>query len=640
MWMMLSWLPDGMWTWVLTSLVGLVGYIVYTLVSSSGSDFEDNSIDAFIIQEGSASETQNTVDKHKDGRYMKPYDTEGKQVLILYGTEYGFSEEVAGKLFDRIISMSNPDDDGPLQPRLVNVKHHEYVDLSKEQIIFVVISTSGDGVPPTDARGFYDNLMSSEEDLSHCRYSVLALGDSNYPHFCKVGRDINRRLSKRSADPVVESRDVDMEDWSVITCWMNDVIEYLRTCNLRVCMDYLQIMTDGSSEEHDRHQPFMATLKVKNLLTDAPKCADDKEVIHCEFDITGSNMAWTSGDALGIYPENNVGHVAAILDLLTWVDKEMLTVPHWAYQPHSDTANMRTLLIKYYDIKTIKPELLQTLQTVVTNTTQREMLSRLLHSGTGKSNLALQEYMSVREVRDVLQEYRSIRLSPQQLLPCLKPLQPRYYSISSSPLKDATTVCLSMAVLRYETLSVGREGVTTTYLQDRIHVGQECPVFMSHNPDFRLPDNHAIPVILIGPGTGIAPFRAFIQEREQHCDRGEVHLYYGCRHRFGDFLYKEELEKYSRNGVICLRVAFSRDQAKKIYVQHLLRDDSTLIWDLVTKRNGHVYVCGDARRMAKDVHEALTDIIQSCGQLERNKATDYLRKIEREGRYQKDVWVT
>ncbi|OWF41745.1 NADPH oxidoreductase A-like isoform X2 [Mizuhopecten yessoensis] len=639
MWMMLPWLLDGIWMWILSSLVGIVGFVVYTLVSSSGSDFSDNSIDAFIIQEGSKSKKEN-VDQSMDNRHLRSYGTEGKQVLILYGTEYGFSEEVATVLFDKISSIVQSDDVGPLQPRLVNCKLYECVELSREQICFVVISTSGDGVPPTDARGFYDNLMSCDEELSHLRFSVLALGDSNYPHFCKTGRDVNTRLSKRRADPVVGCQDVDVEDWAVINCWMDSVVEYLKSCDLCVCMDYLQITADQSSEGHDRHNPFMAVLQVKDLLTDAQQCNDDKEVVHCEFNISGSHMTWTSGDALGIYPENNPDHVSAILDTLTWRETEMFPVPNGAYHPHNDTASIRTLLLKYYDIKTIKPELLQTLQTVVTNTNQRETLSRLLQAGTGKSNKALQEYVAVREVRDVLQEYKPAVLSPRQLLPCLKPLQPRYYSISSSPLKASTAVCVTVAVLRYKTLSVGREGVTTSHLLDRTQVGQSSPVFMSRNPDFRLPDKHTTPVILIGPGTGIAPFRAFIQERELSPDKGEIHLYFGCRHKSGDFLYKEELEKYSRDGLICLRVAFSRDQARKVYVQDLLREDRAKVWDLVTKRNGHLYVCGDARHMAKDVHQGLTDIVQSCGQLERLEANEYLRQLEIQGRYQKDVWVT
>ncbi|XP_033727434.1 NADPH oxidoreductase A-like isoform X1 [Pecten maximus] len=536
--------------------------------------------------------------------------------------------------------LVQPDDDDPLQPRLVNMKHHKFVDLSREQICFVVISTSGDGVPPTDSRGFYDNLMSCDQELSHLRYSVLALGDSNYPHFCKAGHDINTRLSQRCGTPVIKSEDVDMEDWAVITQWMDDIEEYLKSCDLGVCMDYLQIIADQSDDSHDRNRPYMATLKVKNLLTDASQCEEDKEVVHCEFDITGSHMTWTSGDALGIYPENNPDHVTDVLGMLTCTDTEMFPVPHWAYYPHPDTAHLRTLLLKYYDIKTVKPEILQEFLRVTVNNNQKKTLAGLLQTGTGRSNHALQHYLTVREVRDVFQDFWPATLTPHQLLPCLKPLQPRYYSISSSPVKDSATVCVCMAVLRYKTLSLGREGVTTTHLQDRVKVGQSCPVFVSRNPDFRLPDNHSKPVILIGPGTGIAPFRAFIQEREVSEEKGKIHVYYGCRHKLGDFLYREELEKFSREQVLSMRVAFSRDQDRKVYVQDLLREDCGLIWELLTKENGHVYICGDARNMAKDVHLALTDIVQSCGQLEKRDATDFLRQLETEGRYQRDVWVT
>lgn len=636
---MLPWLPDGIWTWVLTSVLGIIGYVIYVLLSSSGSEFEDNSIDAFIIQEDTSSKKEKNVNLG-ESYPLWTYDTEGKQILILYGTEYGFSEEVATKLFHRVVALVQPDDDSQIQPRLVNMKHHKFVDLSREQLCFVVISTSGDGVPPTDARGFYDDLMSRDEKLSNLRFSVLALGDSNYPHFCKTGRDVKARLLQLCGKSVIESRDVDMEDWTIIDSWMDDIISYIQSCDLRVDMDYLHIVADGADDGYDRHRPFMATLKVKNLMTAPPRSLDDKEVIHCEFDITGSELSWTSGDALGIYPENNPDHVTAVLNTLNWSDSEMFSVPHWAYQPHSGTANLRTLLEKYYDIKSVKPDLLQSLMGTVVSTDQRERLSWLLQEGTGKSNRPLQQYISAREVRDVLEEFTSGTLLPRQLLSCLKPLQPRYYSISSSPLKDPTSVCVCVAVIRYEMLSLSRQGVTTTYLKDRVTLGQSCPVFISRNQDFRLPSNPATPVILIGPGTGIAPFRAFIQERGLSSDGGKMYLYYGCRHKMNDYLYKDELEQYSREGMLCLRVAFSRDQARKVYVQDLLQEDRSLIRQLLINESGHIYVCGDARYMAKDVHQTLTDILQSCSQSSENVATDYLKKLEFEKRYQRDVWVT
>lgn len=230
--------------------------------------------------------------------------------------------------------------------------------------------------------------------------------------------------------------------------------------------------------------------------------------------------------------------------------------------------------------------------------------------------------------------------TPKQFVSCLKQLQPRYYSISSSPIVDNNTVCVTAAVVRYKLLGQPREGVTTTYLQDRLEVRDRCPVFMSRNPDFRLPSNNNVPVILIGPGTGIAPFRAFIQEKEKQENPGPVYLYFGCRHRNKDFLYKEELEKWEQNGLISLKVAFSRDQSQKVYVQDLLLKDSKLLWQLIDQDKASIYVCGDAKHMAHDVHQALLSVLQSEGQMNLQKSVQCLKELEDNSRYEKDVWVT
>ncbi|KAK3590496.1 hypothetical protein CHS0354_015485 [Potamilus streckersoni] len=573
-----------MWIFFIPLLVIFVSYIYSTLTKSTGSFYEDNSFDAFIDKDSNTeSNLGNVKQKSSHSKYTVEYTTEGKQILILYGTEYGFSEEVAKHLFDRICEHQSLD---PLiQPRLVNASKYECLDLMREQVCLLLISTSGDGVPPTDARPFYDYIMSATIDLHHLRFSVLAMGDSNYPQFCKTGRSLESRLLQMGGKSIIPRQDVDMEDWSAIYSWISKFINFLTSADLRVNLDYLRLKQE--EEGYNRHRPFMATLKVKRLLT-SYQGPGDKETIHCELDITGSGLTWTSGDAVGIYPQNNKSEVDWLLKCMKCQDSDPVQIPDWAYKEDENQLekqiNLRQALMTYYDLKNVKTDLLLALQDNLKASKQKIRLSELLREGVSKANCELKEYLSGKEVADVLEEYDSHTLPHHQILSCMKPLQPRYYSISSSPLIDKNTVCVTAAVVRYELLGIPRTGVTTTFLQDRLEVGERCPVFMSRNPDFRLPADHRIPVILIGPGTGIAPFRAFVQERALHKqDCGEVHLYFGCRHRDNDYLYSQELETWKKEELISLHVAFSREQERKVYVQHLLVHDEAIIWKLINQ---------------------------------------------------------
>ncbi|KAL3856423.1 hypothetical protein ACJMK2_011185 [Sinanodonta woodiana] len=601
-----------MWIFVIPLLVIFISYIYSTLTKTTGSCYEDNSFDAFIDKNSNTgSNSGDVTQKSSHSKYTVEYTTEGKQILILYGTEYGFSEEVAKHLFDRICEQQGLDP--LLQPRLVNASQYDCLDLSREQLCALLISTSGDGVPPTDARPFYDFMMSAPIDLHHLQFSVLAMGDSNYPQFCKTGRTLESRLLQMGGESIIPRQDVDMEDWSAINSWISKFINFLTSANLRINVDYLRLKHE--EEGYNRHRPFMATLKVKRLLT-LCQGPGDKETIHCEFDITGSDLTWTSGDAVGIHPQNNESEVDRLLKCMKCSESEPVHIPDWAYKVDENQlgkqVNLQQALMKYYDLKNVKTDLLLALQDSLKDSKQKITMAELLREGVSKANYKLKEYLSDKEVADVLEEYDSHTLPHHEILRCMKPLQPRYYSISSSPLIDSKTVCVTAAVVRYELLGIPRTGVTTTFLQDRLEVGEKCPVFMSRNPDFRLPGDHKIPVILVGPGTGIAPFRAFIQERETW--------------------KKEEL--------ISLHVAFSRDQERKVYVQHLLVRDEAIIWKLIDQDTAYVYVCGDAQHMAHDVHNALLHIVQNQGHLEENEAMTYLQNLESQARYQKDVWVT
>ncbi|XP_070571831.1 NADPH oxidoreductase A-like [Ptychodera flava] len=503
--------------------------------------------------------------------------------------------------------------------------------------MFIVISTSGDGVPPTDARAWYDSLARTTLKLFNLKFSVLALGDSNYPHFCRTGRIVDQRLEYLGASPIVQRSDVDMEDWSVISDWIEKVIAALATVAIETRIDYLSPRLPRNNDQHDRNRPFMAKMIVKRNLTKMTS-ADDKQTIHCEFNLEGSGLSFTAGDALGIYPQNNPTEVQYLLEVLHCTGEEVVDVPSWAYLPKAVGLTLLVALMKYYDLKHVKPELVQALQEGASDTIKKKIGMDLLRDGLSKKNAKLHKYLEEREVADVLLEMGGdSTLKIHKVLENLRGLQPRYYSISSSPVVDSNIACVTAAVVRYKTLGRQRTGVTTTFLEDRLSIEQTCPVFISQNPDFRLPSNKQLPIIMIGPGTGIAPFRAFIQERVHSNATGANLLYFGCRHEHKDFLYANELEAWAAQGHLILRTAFSRDQNYKVYVQDVLREDAQIIWSYL-QAGACLYVCGDAKHMAHDVHRALIDICQL--HMDQSEAVKYLTFLEENQRYQKDVWVT
>ncbi|XP_035692088.1 NADPH oxidoreductase A-like [Branchiostoma floridae] len=627
-----------MWLYLLCGATLLIAYVLHTLLTTSGSSYGGNSLEAFISQEGDLA-TEKMIDRSAD-RYSVNYTDPGKQVLVMFGTEYGCSEEVAKKLFDSVASLPLDGSGARLQPRLVNAQQHSAVDWSQERVLLMVISTSGDGVPPTDARDFCDWLLGTRDmEMSHLHYSVLALGDSNYPHFCRTGRSLDKRLTDLRATQLVPRSDVDQEDWSVIDSWIDAVLDVLPAVAIETKLDYLSLDAVSSDQAYHRTRPFMATMTVKRSLT-VQETSDDKETIHCEFELAGSGLTFTAGDALGIYPQNNPAEVRAVLTALQATGTELVAAPSWVYHPQPDgKIPLEEALMKYYDLKHVNPELVKLLTKHTSNRKERLEGERLLKDGLSKNNIVLWSYLQSNEVADVLRNFQRAHPPLHLLLSKLKGLQPRYYSIASSPVLDPEKASVTAAVVRYSLHGIPRTGVTTTYLQDRLQVNQLCPVFISHTPDFRLPSNNNLSIIMIGPGTGIAPFMAFIQERVATGASGDNILYFGCRHRSKDFLYKSELESWTKNRSLRLRVAFSRDQDKKIYVQDLLQTDAKNIWRHL-QNGAHVYVCGDARHMAHDVHQALTDICQGQGDMDAGQARTFLLEMEQVNRYQKDVWVT
>ncbi|KAI8473830.1 MAG: sulfite reductase [Monoraphidium minutum] len=650
-------------------------------------------------------------------------------VLVMYGTEYGFAKEIADKL---VAQLKAPG--GGFWPTLVNMADHPGgYPLSKEQAVLMVCSTQGDGVPPTEAREFCDWLTAGGAGpLPDLPYAVLALGDTSYPHFCRCGKQLDAALGGAGGAPLAGRVDVDKEDWGAVDGWLAGVAGALPGLGLR-SLSETGLSGAGAAAEgaaapgrrYSKARPYYARVAaVEGLCTITDKAAD-KETVRVALDLGDSGLAYAPGDALGIYPTNDAAAVSELLAALGAGGDELVAAPAWHYQeaeghaavvagPSGPALPLRAALARCYDLRSPRGDaLLKLLQAAAAaaaggkaaaaNGTTANGIPNGTANGTaanGTANgaaagkqpsaaaqaaragelladkAALESYLAPRHVIDVLRDFPAARVDYQQLLPALRQLQPRLYSISSSPLEAPCSVQATIAVVRYDALGAPRLGVCSTFVGERAQVGDVAPVFISKNPDFRLPPSPATPLIMVGPGTGLAPFRAFIlhrlldagldpaalgagqqqqqqttttqqQQQQQQQQQGggaggypfgPMALYFGCRRRDQDYLYGSDLERWAAAGAVELHTAFSRQPgAPKVYVQQRLAESGARVWELL-QRGGHFYVCGDASSMAGAVEEALLGIIAEHGGGGRPAAEAYLARLVAEHRYERDVW--
>lgn len=579
------------------------------------------------------------------------------RIVILYGTEYGFSREVAKKLASTLVLAG-------LCPRVINALHYRLVDFTRERFLAFVCSTTGDGAPPNEATELRDALFGKDVVIPpNCSFAVLALGDRAYPRFCSAGVEFDELFG---SNRLLQRVDVDQEDWLVIDEWIasfekivkqkveqqddeNEVSDADDDYLVGAMEKYAESLENRTGAFYTRNNPFKAPVVERRLLT-VPKSRSetDKEVIRVEFDITGSGITYESGDALGIVPRNNSDHVDRLLRAMASNGNEMV----WLSDA-SEPVPFEHALTDMLDLRTVKPELVAKLATISTDKEERALAKQILgydakEEGrpTGTVSEFGKGYLAERGVLDVVSDFGTVAVGAQELVDEMRSLHARYYSISSTPVTSPERIAVTVDVLRYHTLNVAREGVASTFLKDRCSVGKsEVGVFISKNPNFRLPEKTSTPIIMIGPGTGIAPFIGFIEQRlaegaAGETGSGENWLFFGCRHEMQDFLYGEQLRAYSDDGAIVLHTAFSRDTKKKVYVQHRMAEQSEALWRIIGKDGGHVYVCGDGGKMAEDVDTALRRIVQEEGDKSEEEAKRYIKELMEARRYQRDVWIS
>ncbi|WP_225421548.1 assimilatory sulfite reductase (NADPH) flavoprotein subunit [Sphingomonas parva] len=555
------------------------------------------------------------------GTAAAPAVPQGRTLTILYGTETGNSRDLARALAAAASERG-------LSPQLADMADYKTRLLKDEQDLLVVVSTYGEGDPPQPAVGFFEFLEGKRAPkLDKVRFSVLSLGDSTYEKYCEAGKRIDRRLEELGASRIGDRVDCDIDYEEPAAAWSGIVIDRL-AADLAAAAPSASgfaipsaIPTAAAAPVHDKKNPFPATV-IENISIVGRHST--KETRHVELDLAGSGLVYEPGDALGIAASNDPAVVAQLLEATGLSAEAPVPV-------RGETLTLAEALGSRFEVAIASPRFLDQWATL---SGARELAELRAEDRTADRLLFLRGH----HVVDIVRRYPVPGLNAEALVAGLRPLQPRLYSIASSLAAAPDEAHLTVAPVRYALHGEPRAGVASTQLADRIEIGDTLPVYIQHNPHFALPKNGA-PIVMIGAGTGVAPYRGFLQEREATGAGGRSWLFFGERNFRSDFLYQTEWQGWLKEGVLSrMDVAFSRDRGQpKTYVQHRMLEQAKDLYAWL-EEGAHLYVCGDEKSMARDVHETLIRIVAEQGRVDRDTAEAYVRNLASDHRYQRDVY--
>ncbi|ALV93676.1 MULTISPECIES: sulfite reductase subunit alpha [Pantoea] len=486
--------------------------------------------------------------------------------------------------------------------------------------VLIVTSTYGEGEMPDNAQLFWQALSASTAPrLEQMHFAILAIGDTGYDGFCQAGKFFDMRLEQLGAKRVFDRIDCDIDYEEPSSAWIGDAMPQF-AASAGSSGTVLESAPEapvipGSNKQN----PYAAALATNKRLSGESSA---KDIRHFEFDLTDSGLKYEAGDALGVIPVNDAELVTLLLSELK-ADYET-PVPGF-------DRNLGDLLTYQFEISEPSRKLIEW---VGQHTANQELLHVLQHDD--KDTLA--NWLWGKDTLDLLQLELKRNLSVPELVAMLRPLQHRAYSISSSSKTHPNQVHLTIASVRYHSGGRERKGVCSTYLAERVRRGEKPAIFISPNKAFRVPANGNAPLIMVGPGTGIAPFRAFLQERQSTGADGKNWLFFGDQHQEHDYIYEDELSGWQQSGLLThLDLAFSRDQEEKIYVQNRMLEKGAELYAWL-QEGAYFYVCGDASRMAKDVDAALYEVVRQFGGLSSERAAAYIDQLKKDKRYLRDVY--
>lgn len=549
---------------------------------------------------------------------LAPQASVEQSLTILYGSQTGNAKAIAEQYFEKVTGLG-------LSAKLINMADYKPKNIKNESHVVIVVSTHGEGDAPDDAVQLHEFLGGKKAPkLPELKYSVLGLGDSSYEFFCQTAKDFDERLAALGATKIIERLDCDVDYDADAEKWGGEIAVKLKAefkSSSVVPMPGVTLTGNQpakTTSQYSKKNPFEAELIETVKITGRDSV---KDIRHVEISLEESGIEYRPGDALGVWFLNDVSLVNDILNIIGVSAEVEVSIK-------DETFTIMDALTEKLELTQSYPGFVQKYAALANN----EALTALL-----QDKAKLREYLADRQVIDIIKEFPA-NVAAQSFVDALRPLMPRLYSIASSQAEVEDEVHLTVALVEYDKFGFSHQGGASGYLGTRLEEGAKVKVYVEKNDNFRLPEDPNTPVIMIGPGTGIAPFRAFMQEREAQEAQGKNWLFFGNPNFTQDFLYQVEWQRFLSEGVLDnLTLAFSRDQADKLYVQHRLLENGQEVYKWL-EEGAHFYVCGDANFMAKDVHDALVKIVAEHGKKTAEEAAKYVNELRRAKRYQKDVY--
>ena len=587
--------------------VWLSGYLVANQQLTSGTSETQGS------QIGAISKDTETMLQQNEPT-IQP---EKRAITLLYGSETGNAQGLAEIFEERLSNIGH-------NVTLKAMDEFKPKNLKNVEDLFIITSTQGEGDPPDNAAELHEFIHGRKAPkLEGVRFSVLALGDQTYEFFCQTGRDFDKKLEELGAERLYERVDCDVDYEEDAEKWMANVINTIDSTPEGTQSEQVVSETIKSAKEkkYSKANPYQAEV-LENINLNGR--GSNKETRHIEFLLDNFGEEYEVGDCLVVLPQNDPALVELLISTLGWDPGDQIQISE-----DGDTISLEEALTSYFEITKLTKPLLQNAAAYFDNEALEDKV---------QDSEWIQNYIEGRDFIDLLNDFPPEELEPEDLYQILRKLPPREYSISSSYQSLPDEVHITVGAVRYNTHGRDRSGVCSVQFAERIQPGDTVPIYLKRNPNFKFPKDGDTPVIMIGPGTGIAPFRAHMQEREEYGYKGNTWLFFGDQHFTTDFLYQTEWQEWLKDGVLeKMNVAFSRDTDQKVYVQHRIAEHSKEFNEWLEK-GASIYICGDEKNMAKDVHQAIRNVLVKEQNLTEEDAESYLKQMKKDKRYQRDVY--